>query len=173
MAEIVLELARDTRAKAVRALGFGRYDPSNLIKRENYKTEAEYLIAKSDFEARMSDPNFRASVLGVVQREVDEREEAAAAKALEEQATRYQEIRKGVSLQEYEREEIDRRARDAARADFAAGRISSGMIARKAADYCKEFEEQALDQKASNIQINEMFRADAKSGTFTDEDIKE
>ena len=47
------------------------------------------------------------------------------------------------------------------------------MIARKAADYCKEFEEQALDQKASNIQFNEMFRADAKSGTFTDEDIKE
>ena len=167
--EMVIENRRSIVDKANRAFGFGDYDPSQFVKREDYKTEAEYLTARADFDSRYTaDPNFRATVRKVLQ----EREEEAKRKETEKNNERFKQIRKHVLLDEFERAHMDKEAVKMAQDDYASGKISSAQIGRKAHEYFNELEASALDKKAGHILMNELFRDQRDEGKFTDDDLE-
>ena len=129
-------------------------DPDEIIKRADYKTDGEYLMALADFEAKMQTPEFRQAMAKVTQRE----REKADARAREEQRKQYAEIRKGLKLDSYERETVDKQARAQAEAEYRAGRITSAEVGTKACQYAAALEKAALDRKANNMQTNDFIR---------------
>lgn len=144
--------------------GLRGIDPDEVIKRSDYKSEGEYLMALADYETKMQTPEFRRAMNKVIKQQ----NEKAEAAAREEQRKHYAEIRKTVKLDDNERSQVDQRAKERAQADYMAGKISSAEIAGKAESYVAELEKAMLDSKATNISFNEQIRQTWHGGLVND-----
>ena len=165
--EIVQEYkGRDnTVAKAVAAFGFNQPNPEDIIHREDYDSDAEYAVALARMTQTMSTPEYRSAArkVGVKAQVKTEEEERTI------QRKEYAEIRKTVTLNDYELEQIDREAKEMAREELATGKISAHQLGATIEQFANHLTKERKNQKAANQQINAMFRKEIRRNTVADE----
>lgn len=147
---------RDKKRAAAR-LGFNVPSASDLVKREDFKTEREYLAALADTAFKLNDPVVKTTLrkAGIERDERDEKEERFR------QREEYEKIKKSIKIDSCDLDRAEREARQRANNDLAAGKISYGQLGATIATYTDAIVEKCKDQKASSAQINAMFRRDA------------
>ena len=162
MAEIVMELqTRDTiRQKAAAALGLNMPSPEDVLHREDFNSDAEFAVALARMTQTMNTPEYRSAArkVGVTAQKQNEDEEREA------QRKEYAEIRKSVTLDSVDLEQIDKEALHRARQQLAEGKIGASQLGEAVEQIAKQLTEKAKDRKAGNIQLNAAFRREAKRG---------
>ncbi len=127
----------------------------DVVHREDYKTEADYIQALAKTSQVMESDAYRRAV-SKASIEARQREEAEIRKAQREE---YAEIRKGIKLSEMQQKDIDKRAGEMARADLAAGKIGTADLGRQIEKYAAELGDEEKSTQAAGIQFNNMLRA--------------
>ena len=158
--EIVQELqTRESVAKkAVAAFGFNQPNPEDVIHREDYDSDAEYAVALARMTQTMNSPEYRAAArkVGVTAQRDSEDEER------KRQREEYKEIRKAVTLSDYELEQIDKEALALARKELASGKIGASELGAAVERIAAELTKKQKDVKAGKMQFNAMFRREVK-----------
>lgn len=116
------------------------------IRREDYKTEAEYIAARAMLKAAMSTKEYKIEASAYNARQ----EREAYEKQREADRVAFEEAVKGAKLERFEIEQIDRVAREKALRDYSAGRIASDGIGERASEYAKQEAEKVKRTKAAN-----------------------
>ena len=149
-----IETSEDTRAKIAAKLGLDQPSALDMVDRSKFATDAEYIDAAVQMEAKISNPEYQAARRRV-SAEYAQRQEAEE-RARQEQE--YKKIRGSVQLDDLDRREIDAQARDMARRDLAAGRIFVSDLGAAIENYARQLTEQRKDAKAGNELFNTMLR---------------
>ena len=149
------------RDAAAAAFGLNQKSVFDIVRREDYKTEAEYIQALSDTSKAMETPEYQRARRKAAEEE--QRRNEAAIRA--EQRKEFQTIRRGVTLTQTEKEQIDRQAADMARRDLAAGRIFASGLGAKIEEYAGQLSDKAKDSKASAMQFNAFIRHEMNRAT--------
>ena len=142
------------REKAAAALGANQKSAFDIVKREDYQTEAEYIQALAATSKALESPEYQRAARKAAEEEI-RREEAEIRKAQREQ---FQEIRKGITLTPMQQEAIDKRAAERARADLAAGRIGTADMGKAIQDHAAELGNREKDTQAAAAQFNAFIR---------------
>lgn len=147
----------EIREKAAAAFGLNGPAASDIVKRSDYATDAEFYSALADMDKRLQDPAFRRAIRKAreAEQEEDERKER------DRQRAEFKAYRKNVRVEEFEWANIDKQATQLAHADLADGKIGSHEVGARIAQYAEQLAEKLKDQKASAKQINALFRRQA------------
>ena len=149
-----LETADSVREKAKSALGFDRSSALDLVNREAFASDEDYLDAATKAELERSSREYRAvrSRLKAEYRARQEDEQRAAQKEA------YKTIRAGVELDDLDRRTIDEQAVSLARRDLVANRIGASELGKTIERYAKELGEKRKSEKATNTMFNAVLR---------------
>ena len=149
-----LETADSVREKAKSALGFDRSSALDLVNREAFANDEDYLDAATKAELERSSREYRAarSRLKAEYRARQEDEQRTTQKET------YKTIRAEVTLDALDRRTIDEQAADLARRDLAANRIAASELGRTVERYAAELGEKRKNEKASAAMFNAMMR---------------
>ena len=148
---------KDTlKDKMATALGMGAKSAFDIVKRSDYATEAEYIVALAETSKAMETPEYRRAAAQAREREAKAQEQATR----EAQRREFQSIRNGVTLTPAEKEKIDKEAADLARRDLASGKIFASGLGAKIEEYAGQLADRAKDSKASSMQFNNFIRAE-------------
>ena len=126
------------------------------IRREDYKTDDDFILALTEWESRRDDPRFR-EIERKYRREVFEQREAERAA---QEAERRKEIRSNMTLTVDEQMDADNRATAAASDDLQRGRIRPAEFEERKAFHKQRFEDQRKDEKTAGQIFNEFARAE-------------
>ena len=152
------------KEKAAAAFGFNMPNPEDVIHREDYDSDAEYAVALAQMTQTMSTPEYRAAArkVGVAAQQRSEEEER------KQQKKEFAEIRKTVTLSEVDERIIDEKARQLAKDDLAAGKITVSQYSNAVLKYADTLTKKALDTKAGNRMFNAKIRREIDAGKITD-----
>ena len=154
-------ITNDTvKDKAAAAFGLNQKSVFDIVRREDYPNEAQYIKALADVSEAMETPEYLRARRKAAEEE--QRRNEAAIRA--EQRKEFQTIRRGVTLTQTEKEQIDRQAADMARRDLAAGRIFASGLGAKIEEYAGQLTDSAKDSRASAQQFNAFIRATLRGG---------
>ena len=142
------------REKAAAALGTNQRSAFDIVHREDYKTEAEYIQALAATSKALETPEYQKAARKAAEDQI-RRNEAEIRKA---QRAEFQEIRKGITLQPYQREQIDKQAAEMARADLAAGKIGTADMGKTIEQHAKALQDRETDAQAAAQQFNSFLR---------------
>lgn len=143
-----------TRERMKAALGLDQPSALDVVRREDYKSDVEYIHALTETQAMMDAPEYQKAA----RRVAAEKQRRQEQETREAQRKEYDEILKDVTLQEYQKKEIDTKATEMARRDLAAGKIFASDLGRRIEKYAAELTEEKKRELAANIQMNRMFR---------------
>ena len=143
------------------ALGLNQRSVFDIVRREDYRTEAEYIKALSDTSKAMRTPEYQRAARKAA--EEQQRRDEAATRA--EQRKEFESIRRGVKLTPMEQEQIDRKAANMARADLAAGKIGASELGATIEGYAGQLADKAKDSKACSMQFNNFIRQEMNRAT--------
>ena len=154
--EIVQELQtrEKTAAKAAAAFGFNQPNPEDIIHREDYASDAEYAVALARMTQTMATPEYRAAArkVGVVAHQ--QNEEAERKRQREE----FERIRKEITLDELDQQNVDAEAQRLAKIELAQGKIMASEYGDAILRHAEKLTEKAKDRKAENMMFNAMIR---------------
>ena len=153
-------MSKIEKARLEAALGVNMPTAAELVRREDYKTELEYLSALADMAVKLENPDVKRALRQSGRASVDEQEADVRAKQREE----YARIRAEVQLDQLDEAEINHEATRRAREDMASGKIQFSGMGEAIERYGKELTEQRKDAKASQQQFNEYLRSTVKKG---------
>ena len=142
------------KEKLVSQLGFNAPSAAELVSRDDYDSEQEYLSALVSTAAKLDSPEVKRALRQAGRERVEIDEEAER----ERQRREYKDIRASVRLDSVDEQNIAREATSRARADLAAGKISPFELGERIEAYTESLTKSTKDQKAANQQINSMFR---------------
>ena len=149
-----LETADSVREKAKSALGFDRSSALDLVNREAFASDEDYLDAAAKAELERSSREYRAarSRLKAEYRARLEDEQRSAQKET------YKTLRAEATLDDLDRRTIDEQAVSLARRDLVANRIGASELGKTIERYAKELGEKRKSEKASAALFNSMLR---------------
>jgi tRNA(Ser,Leu) C12 N-acetylase TAN1 len=136
------------------ALGFDQPSALDVVRREDYKSDVEYIHALAETQAMMDAPEYQKAARKVAA----EKQRRQEQETREAQHKEYNDILNGVTLQEHEKKEIDTKAAEMARSDLGAGKIFASDLGRRIEKYAAELTEKKKRELAANIQMNRLFR---------------
>lgn len=142
------------QAKAAAKLGLDQPSVLDMVNRSKFATDAEYISACAEMEARVNSPEYQA-LRRRLSAEYLQRQEAEERAAQEKE---YKKIRAGVQLDSVDVQEINAKAVDMARSDLAAGRIFASDLGKAIEKYSLQLSERRKDTRASNQLFNAMLR---------------
>lgn len=145
-----------TTEKVAAALGFNQPSALDVVRREEFKSDADYIHALTETQAKMDDPEYQRAARKVA--EEDRRRQEKAIR--EEQRKEYSEILKTVKLSDLDRRTVDTQAAELARRDLAAGRIFASDLAGRIEHYAEELTEKKKRDLAAGIQFNRCLRGE-------------
>ena len=146
--------------KCAAALGLNMPSVDEIIKREDYKTDAEYLSALVDFSYKMDSPEVKRALRRAGRNEVAENEAAIR----KEQREEYASIRQSVKLDSTDEEAINKEAERLAQADLAKGKIKYSQLGKAVKEYGDALTAKRKDEIASKHQFNGLLRKTVKKG---------
>lgn len=157
MAEINGEFItqESTRAKAAAALGLNQPSALDVVHREDYKSDVDYIHALTETQKEMDDPLYQKAARKAAA-EAQRRQEE---KIREEQRKEYAETLKSVKLDAVDSRAINEEAAAQAQRDLAAGKITYSELGERIMRYGNELTEQKKREKAANMMFNRMMRA--------------
>ncbi len=144
----------NSKEKLRAALGMNTPEATDIIKRNDYKTQAEYLSALVEFSSKLNDPDVKRA-LRMAEREQVEEDEQEVRKA---QRKEYGELLKAVELGELDQKAVEREATRLAHDDLAAGRIGVSEHGERIIKYAKELTEKRRQEIATAKQFNDSIR---------------
>ena len=149
-----IETAESVREKAKAAIGFDRSSALDLVNREAFANDEDYLDAATKAELERSSREYRAarSRLKAEYRARQEDEQRAAQKET------YKTLRAEAVLDDLDRRTIDEQAVSLARRDLVANRIGASELGKTIERYAKELGEKRKSEKASAAMFNAMMR---------------
>lgn len=149
-----LETADSVREKAKSALGFDRSSALDLVNREAFASDEDYLDAATKAELERSSREYRAarSRLKAEYRARQEDEQRAAQKET------YKTLRAEAVLDDLDRRTIDEQAVSLARRDLVANRIGASELGKTIERYAKELGEKRKSEKAASAMFNAVLR---------------
>lgn len=153
--------ADQTRERAAAAFGLNQKSVFDIVHKDDYKTEAEYIQALAETSKAMETPEYQRARRKAEEEQRHRNEAAIRA----EQRKEFQSIRRGVTLTQTEKEQIDRQAADLARRDLAAGRIGASALGATIERYAAELEGKEIDAQASARQFNAFIRREVNRAT--------
>lgn len=158
MPEIIGEFITQESIKAKAASAFGLDQPSALdvVHRENYKSDVDYIHALTETQAKMDNPEYQKAARKVAA-EDRRRQEEEIRKA---QRREYDEILKSVKLDDIDKRAIDKEAAQEARRDLAAGKITLSELGQRIESYGEKLTDQKRRERAASIQFNRCLRGD-------------
>ena len=149
-----IETRETTRQKAAALFGLDQPSPFDVVPREKYGSDAEYIDAVVMEQMKQSSPEYQAA-----RRKMAVEYAARAEKQQRDaQAAAYKEIRSAVQLDSVDQRGIDAEAVELARRDLSAGRIAASGLGAAIEKHAKELSEKRKDTKASNQLFNDMLR---------------
>ena len=143
-----------TQEKAATAFGLNQKSAFDIVRREDYKTEAEYIQALSDTSKAMETPEYQRAA----RKAAEEQQLRSEAAIRAEQRKEFQSIRAGITLTPMQKEQIDKRAAEMARADLASGKIGASQMGRTIEKYANQLEDSEKTAQASAAQFNAFIR---------------
>ena len=154
--EIVQELQtrEKTAAKAAAAFGFNQPNPEDIVHREDFPDDTQYMLALARTAQLMNSPEYRraARKAGVVVHQ--ENEEAERKRQREE----FKAIRRNVTLEPVDQQNVDAEAQRLAKIDLAQGKIMASEYGDAILRHAEKLTEKAKDRKAENMMFNAMIR---------------
>lgn len=149
-----LETADSVREKARSALGFDRSSALDLVNREAFASDEDYLDAATKAELERSSREYRAarSRLKVEYRARQEDEQRKT------QNETYKTLRAEAVLDDLDRRTIDEQAVSLARRDLVANRIGASELGKTIERYAKELGEKRKSEKAASAMFNAVLR---------------
>lgn len=154
--EIVQELQTREKIQAKAAAAFGLNAPTaeDVIKRSDYPDDVTYTVALARMQKEMDTPEFRAAMrkTGVVRQQESEEEER------KQQREEFAEIRKAITLDELDRQNVDAEAQRLAKMELAQGKIMASEYGDAILRHAEKLTEKAKDRKAENMMFNAMIR---------------
>ena len=148
------ETKQSIAEKAAAAFGLGMPNPEDIVRREDYKNDAEYAFALARTTQIMQSPEYRKAARAAGLTAYHEKEEETRRKQQEE----FKEIKKGIKLSEYEISEIDKEADRIARAKIGRGEVPPSKLGDEIVKIAAELRDKKKDQKANSVQFNAMMR---------------
>ena len=159
--EIVQELRtrEQIQEKAAAAFGFNQPNPEDIIQREDYESDTEYAVALARMTQIMSTPEYRSAArkAGVVAQRKTEDEER------EQQREEFARIRKEVTLDSIDQQNVDEEAERLAKMDLAQGKIRASEFSDAILNHAEKLTKKAKDRKAENLMFNAMIRKQLRS----------
>lgn len=134
----------------------------DIVKREDYKSEAEYLAALVDFSAKLDKPEVQRALRRAGRERIAENDEAIR----KEQREEYASIRQSVKLDSVDEESINKEAERLAQADLAEGKIKYSQLGKAMKEYGDALTAKRKDEIASKQQFNGLLRKTVKKGTL-------
>lgn len=157
-----IESNNDKRGKIARALGSDQPSVFDMVARDNYASDEEYLDAVTKAEMERKSPEYQ-EVYRRLAREYEARQEE---KVRKEQVEAYQELRSQVQLDSMDRREIDNEATVMARRDLAAGKISASDLGKAIEGHASQLAEKRKNEKAGNQLFNAIIRGSVANMTL-------
>ena len=139
---------------ARRFFGTGSERGIDVLKREAYDSDEQFLDAVAFFDQQRATPEFKAARKEAA-REFQQRQEKAER---ERQRQEYQSILAGTTLDSFTESQIRSRAQEQAAADLKGGRIGPKQLADTVREYETTLTERAKSEKAASVQMNAAFR---------------
>ncbi len=155
-----MENSKNERLASMFGLNMPTVD--DIVKREDYKSEAEYLTALVDFSSKMDNPEVQRALRRAGREKVAESDEAIR----KEQREEYASIRQSVKLDSTDEEAINKEAERLAQADLAKGKIKYSQLGRAVKEYGDALTAKRKDEIASKHQFNGLLRKTVRKGTF-------
>ena len=152
--EAKIETSETTRQKAAALFGLDQPSTFDIVRRENYSCDGDYLDAVALEQLKRDNPAF----IEARRRAAAEYRQRTEQQQREEQAAAYKEIRSTVQLDDVDQREIDTEAVELARLDLSAGRIAASGLGTAIEKHAKELSEKRKDIRASNQLFNDMLR---------------
>lgn len=143
-----------TKEKMRAALGMNMPEATDIIKRDNYKTDEAYLSALVEFSAKLKDPEVQRT-LRKAEREQIEYNEEEVRKA---QQKEYDELLKTVELGELDQKAVEQEATQRAHDDLAAGKIGVSEHGERIIQYARELTDKRKHEIAAAKQFNNSLR---------------
>ena len=131
----------------------------DVVNREDFPDDESYLRAATKIQLERSTPEYQRAYASLAA-EYQKRQEVKQKEANE---ARYKELSRTVQLDSVELSNVDKKAREAAQKDLAAGRIAVADVGKAIDEYGKRFEKEARESKIGRVMINEMIRGKALS----------
>ena len=142
--------------------------PLDIVKRENYATEAEYYVALGQAGAALEDPRVRSAILKA-ENEKHEREIEAERKAERE---RIRERAENWKLTEEQIDAIQSKAAEQAAREFSAGSLGKNKtIAARQREIFKDLEKKERIRLAANEAANQAIRDAWRAPTQADKEF--
>lgn len=148
------ETPSEVKEKVRTALGFDRKSGLDVLRQQDYATRDEYIEACARYDLEHSDPALEKRVIEV-SRELSEREEK---KIRRQQSEDYKKCLNDVFIQPYEKEKLEKQARDIANADLGSGKTNMRSFGARVKEVYTELEDKLRAEKASAMQMNAMLR---------------
>lgn len=156
MAEIEATISSKETTKEKAAAAFGMNQPSALdvVRRDDYVNDVEYIHALAETQARMDDPAYQRAARKVAAEDQQRHEKEIR----DEQRKEYAAILTGVKLSDMDRRSIDTQAAELARKDLAAGKIFASDLGKQIEKHAGELTEKKKRELAAGIQFNRALR---------------
>lgn len=150
-------MQRNTAAeKLAFAISGAGMSPLDIVKRENYATEAEYYVALGQAGAALEDPRVRSAIL----KAENEKRERAAAEERKAERERVREAAENWKLTPEEIDEIQSKAAAQAAREFQAGDLDPRKtIASRQRELFQDMERKARFSAAGTQAVNDAIRA--------------
>lgn len=151
------EMARDLRLEAKFAAALGASGTANaldILRREDYGSDAEFIQACVSWELQNTDPR-RSELVRKYSRLLNEQREQEAREKAE---ARRKEIREGMKLTPDESNQVEFDATQATMQAVRDGKIDPRDFNRARAAAVKRLEEKTLDRKTDSVVFNEEIR---------------
>lgn len=135
------------------------FNALDAVNRDDFPDDESYLRAATKVQLERSTPEYQRAYASLAA-EYQKRQEVKQKEANE---ARYKELSRTVQLDSVELSNVDKKAREAAQKDLAAGRIAVADVGKAIDEYGKRFEKEARESKIGRVMINEMIRGKALS----------
>ena len=144
----------EIREAITQRLTGGNFNALDAVSREDFPDDESYLRAATKIQLERSTPEYQrayASLAAEYSKRQEEKQRAA-------NEARYKELSRTVQLDSVELSNVDKKAREAAQKDLAAGRIAVADVGKAIDEYGKRFEKEARESKIGRVMLNELIR---------------
>lgn len=149
-----------TRHKMAQAFGFTEKTGIDVLRREDYVTDDDYIEAVAKYDLERMSPEFREARKRA-QAQYKAKQEA---EAREHEKKILEDSYASVSLSDYDNRQADQIARQRARADLAANKIAGADLGNTISKYYDEERKRIKQEKAGNAAMNAMLREQLRHG---------
>lgn len=161
---IEFETKNQTKQRVSASIGFDQPKAEDVIKRESFNSDAEYIVALTQMKMVMATPEYQSAARKTAIEAQQRREAEIKAK----QEKLYQKLRKEAVLNSFEEGQVEREARRLADDDVTERKIRVSEYGETVRRYTEELTGKAKDQKAQNGVVNAIFRGEIETMEIDD-----